>query len=189
MNADEFTKWKEEFKACLPMLAAELRKQPTHQETLKRWHHTLESVEYDDAVAVLHKIVAGEIERPWLDEFCGTVRKEAYKLKVIRDRIPQVTREPRYTCLKCRDSGWAKILKPRYLQWLREAEASRILKQDCAYIPCDCEKGQVKRWAGPRLGERDWHVLVTGNDAEDIAAAQRVLAERFGRMPQKQEMF
>lgn len=96
-----------------------------HEAASRRelWQQVLTDVDLDQAERYVDAVLKGDEKPPeyrseW-DVFPATVRQWCRRNKPVRwQASADYADEPRYRCLKCRDTGWAVLLS---LEWIREA--------------------------------------------------------------------
>jgi len=194
MTLEEFERFKQEVKACLPGLAQQLASywrngdgqinDDSRQITLSRWQSALANVDIKDAMLAIKRIFEGEIARPFPDEFIAVIRRESLMLSRRREShslSPGYADERRYSCHTCLDSGFAEVVSQDTLERVRHGKSPRELL-NCHYssLRCNCETGKKRAERVSMLG-KDWHVMRTDEPEEDLKAATELVYERFGR--------
>lgn len=89
------------------------------------WHAALAKFDNDEVAEVLEAIEAGTLPTPTFGEahraIAAAVRdnRSGKREADRRDR----EREPKYSCLACRDTGIVEVLNPHFTEWFRESFA------------------------------------------------------------------
>lgn len=166
------------------------------------WERPLSGVSIDDAREITHRMVAGEIARPFADDTAAVVRREASKLRDQRQyRDQEEIRSQRgLECGLCRATGLVTIWHPLVVRSIIEGvdtfrhpstreifhalNRDGSLKQDTLVCACRCSLGDrfanqtrmkhgVPLPAMQRFGESEYHAAVMVRDV-GLSAEHRI---------------
>lgn len=203
MTRDEFKDWFRYFRGSFPSIAAWLAKHPakreddepmafaalpTQQDILRGWFKTLEKVELVDAKKATDQLSLGDEENDYIAFDRSAARIRQISLRLGRDRRfcePKKfdSREPRYDCWRCEDTGFVPIICPKDIKVIAEQwpegppdkfdyspicdQASKPLHLGRWGIDCSCPRGY--RGSEFRYDE-DKHCYFTGHNYEQVRA-------------------
>ena len=187
MNGTEFDKWLDYHCNVQPSVANWVRGLPDQDTLLDSWAAGMADVPFADAKAATDMIVKGDVERPFPEDTCRTVRRTALAMAVSRKNTqPQPEYDDR-TCQLCRGTGMVTIWHPLTVRSIRTgcqtfqtasgairkvADNSGAVPATKAAVACRCGLGErfakwmVKdgdRWKAeprPRFGDSVNHVPV-----------------------------
>jgi hypothetical protein len=116
MNAPEFEKWFRDFSAKFPDAASWILKLTEAGGDPKRtkdsWAEALADVDLRDALEANRRLLAGDYEKPYREDFPPKVREIALSIKASKAtrRADSEWRERRYSCAECLDTGRVEVV-------------------------------------------------------------------------------
>ncbi len=130
------------------------------RETLTiTWQRQLQRIDLDAAKAATDAMVAGDIKKPFhASDTLAAIMPEARRQKTFRLKsIPAVVKEQRFSCLTCRDTGWAVCWSPVSMRAVRDGTFGKPFTLDSAAVCCDCGLGKhISENSVKREGDKPW---------------------------------